>query len=137
MDPVQFTEFMNQFQTLAKGIPKAIKDIRLTVNMTWESTHITPLNYHKQIDEDPLEWVDQFKITKYANSWENDQVTDIAARCMKNAAARWYLTNKHQIDRWYTNGNNMNFKTKFLEKFATDIRQDAWYQIYRRLEQKD
>ena len=137
MDPAQFTEFMNQFQTLAKGIPKAIKDIRPTANLTRESTHITPPNYHGRMDEDPLDWVDQFEIAKNANSWGNDRAADIAAGCMKDAAARWYLANKDQIDRWYTNGNNTNFKTKFLEKFATDIRQDAWHQIYRRLEQGD
>src|ERR1044072_5944598 len=68
---------------------------------------------------------------------ENDRAADIAAGCMKDAATRWYLANKDQIDRWYTNGNNTNFKTKFLKKFATDIRQDAWHQIYRRLEQGD
>ena len=33
IDPTQFTDFMNQFQILAKGIPKAIKDIRPTANI--------------------------------------------------------------------------------------------------------
>ena len=69
MDPAQFTEFMNQFQTLAKGIPKAIKDIRPTANLTRESTHITPPNYHGRMNEDPIEWVDQFEIAKNTNSW--------------------------------------------------------------------
>ena len=46
------------------------------------------------MDEDPLNWVDQFEIAKNANSQENDRAADIAAGCMKDAAARWYLANK-------------------------------------------
>jgi len=116
---------MTEFQTLAKGILKVIRDITPIANITQEVTHIIPSDYHEWMNEDPLDWVDQFEIAKNANNWSNQWSASIAARCMKDVTARWYLTNKHQINRWYQNENNTNFKIRFLEKFAIDIRQDA------------
>ena len=137
MDQTQFNQFMTEFQTLAKGILKAIKDVTLTANITQEITYITPSDYYERMDEDPLNWVNQFEIAKNANNWSNQRSASIAAGCMKDAAVKWYLANKQWIDRWYQDGNNTNFKTRFLKKFSTDIRQDAQHQIYRRLEQGD
>src|SRR4051794_30064341 len=86
-------------------------------------------------EEDPYEWVDQFKHAAAANQWQGEaRLLNIAKGYLKGAAADWVreattVGVNRQIVYWdNVNQQPTSLAPRLLEKFAPETRQNKWYQ---------
>src|SRR5581483_6356928 len=94
-------------------------------------------DFYGKDSEDPYEWIDQFERAAEANRWQdgnNGRLVAIAKGYFKDAAADWVRDATAQgannrIVRWY-NANHLqtSLKSRLIEKFASETKQNVWYQ---------
>ena len=85
-------------------------------------------------NEDPYEWIDQFERAAEANRWADARLVPIAKGYFKGAAADWArdataATAQNQIVQWDNNNAvNTSLKPRLIAKFASETKQNRWYQ---------
>ena len=85
--------------------------------------------------EDPYEWLEAFEQAALANQWTRGRRVEIAPGYLRDAARDWYISNRDGLNYWSDWRNeeeenpiyNIGFKTRFLEYFTPETKQNQWY----------
>src|SRR5688572_18595809 len=98
--------------------------------------------------EDPSEWLTNYNYCAQANNWSEDRRLDIVPTYLRGQARNWYEEKKEKLIEWKAIEINKDeeqeeewednsFETKFLKKFTTRTRKNAWKRQLNGLTQKD
>ena len=91
-----------------------------------ERNHVKIQFFRGNDDEDPIEWIESFERACEANNIQDNRKVAIAAAYLKDMAGDWYERDRNNINQWYQQGANNNFKSRFIEAFSSRVRRDRW-----------
>src|SRR5581483_5634049 len=77
-------------------------------------------------DEDLIEWLEFVERAFEANSVQDNRKIAVAAAHLKDMAGDWYERDRNNINQWYQQGQQGNFKDRFIEAFSSRVRRDRW-----------
>lgn len=146
--PNQPTMNANQFQAVLDAVfgnqgmnlPQLQQNLTNAINAIpaqgpRELSIVKVTDFSGKDNEDPYEWIDQFERAAEANQWGDGRLVAIAKGYFKGAAADWVrdataANAVNQIVAWDGGNNaaNTSLRPRLIEKFASETKQNRWYQ---------
>ena len=101
-----------------------------------ELSLVKVVNFYGKDSKNSHKWLDQFNRAATANQWQDSRLLNIAKGYLKGAAGDWIKATTdaaaaNQIIQWASanaSQNNTSFDTQFINKFASETKQNRWYQ---------
>ncbi|KAL1914098.1 uncharacterized protein VTP21DRAFT_1506 [Calcarisporiella thermophila] len=83
---------------------------------------VRPKFFHGDMNEDPVEWVEELDNIRRVNRWTDETVIDMVGYYCRDEASTWFRTNETKFTTY------RELKESFLSKFRTERRIERWRQ---------
>ncbi|CAG8794318.1 14195_t:CDS:2 [Gigaspora margarita] len=125
MNAAQLKELI---ESMTKSFEDAAKDIvKGNRSGPKETNQVKVRSFSENVDNNTIEWFDDFERAAEANNWLEERKLKIAVRYLKEIAAEWYKDNKVNIIGWKDEDNqDRSFYYLLVTYIANPKKQYKW-----------